>query len=46
VSTTLGENRAPGRIVIGSNGYLQADYYDSFDDAINLTSLDGVTWAK
>lgn len=46
VSTTLGDNRAPGRIVISPNGYLQADYYDSFDDAINLTSLDGVSWSN
>lgn len=45
VSTTL-DDSAPGRIVIDPTGYLQADYSDTFGDAITFTSLDGVTWAK
>ncbi|WP_183094240.1 hypothetical protein [Nocardioides stalactiti] len=35
----------PGRILVDPTGFLQADYEDTFDDAIAFTSLDGVTWA-
>jgi len=44
VSTNL--DGAPGRIYINTAGYLQADYFDTFADAIAFTSLEGVTWAK
>jgi len=44
VSTSLAAAK-PGRIVIDPTGFLQADYDDLFQDAIDFTTLDGVTWA-
>lgn len=45
VATSLAAAK-PGRIVIDPTGYLQADYDDLFQDAIDFTTLDGVAWAK
>ena len=45
VSTSLA-GAEPGQIVIDPTGYLQADYAETFQDAIDFTTLDGVTWAK
>jgi len=45
VTTSLA-GAEPGQIVIDPTGYLQADYADTFQDAIDFTTLDGVSWTK